>query len=85
MNFITLKELFIRQCGEIDPRHDTFGKVIEKAGEAGGDPSPKLKPRETATLHGLYLRALSDALRRESRARMIPPELLRGYKDGAAA
>ncbi|MDB6135055.1 MAG: hypothetical protein JWM59_3298 [Verrucomicrobiales bacterium] len=84
LNFTTLKELFILQCGGIDPRRDTFSRVIAQAGEAGGDPSPRLKPREMASLHGIYLQALSDALRREARARMVPRELLRVHGDALA-
>lgn len=45
----------------MDPRRDTFAKVLERAGDAGGDPHPRLKRRETATLHGFYLRALLGA------------------------
>ncbi|RYD35006.1 MAG: hypothetical protein EOP86_09610 [Verrucomicrobiaceae bacterium] len=60
MDHADSKQRFLAECKKMDPLHDAFSKVLERAGVADGD---SLKIEELNSLHRLYLEMLSQALR----------------------
>lgn len=58
--------MFLLECSRLDPARDTFAGIMARTGENNPAPPPRLSQRERASLHAVYLRELSDALRRDS-------------------
>lgn len=63
-DFQTFRDLFVGELQNLDIHGDTFARVMCRAGGKMSWPGPVLSRRESNHLHGLYLEALSDAIRR---------------------
>lgn len=72
-DFTVFKELFTGELTHMDLQRDTFASVMGRIQERMPWSRPVPNRREENHLHGLYLNALSDAIRqsRKSRADLV--------------
>lgn len=66
VKFPVFRQMFLLECSRLDPAQDTFAGIMARTEENNPAPPPKLSQRERASLPAVYLRELSDVLRRDS-------------------
>ena len=73
MDFDNFRHEFVGECQRLDIPHENFASILART--HGKFPHfRKLKTREWGGLHGLYLKALSDALRQKATDAVRLPE-----------
>lgn len=69
MEFDDCRQRLLGECENLDPLKDTFSGVLRRVDADWNGPRPMLGHRELESLHGIYLKALSEAIERYSRRR----------------